>query len=313
VRFIDDGNGESASKVAAGLVNPTTGTRPRSSWRSNVLLPHALKAYGDLEQSTGVKALTERVIRRVFRTPDDERLWRLAADRGVGVQWTPIEAGTLEGVPLPYGGVEYVGAVVDTNATLMVLEALDGITTEKQHVESLHPDPGSLVVWCNGWVASQHPLWSWLPFQPVKGEILDAQISGPVLTSVFLRSIWVIPTAGGSGTAGMQNVRIGSTHEWEDLTPKPTNAAKDSLVETARILLGRDMVVTGHRAAIRPAMQNKRPVLGRHPEHPEHFILNGLGSKGALWAPWAALQLADHIVEGLPLDPEVHTMRFWKT
>ncbi len=312
VHIIDNGTPDSASRIAAGLINPTTGTRPRSSWRSNILLPHATMAYQELERLTGVKLLVERPIRRIFRTPDDERLWRLAADRGVGVKWQPLEQGSIDGVPLPFGGVEYLGAVVDTAATLMVLEALDGIRVEPGTVEQLNPGELETVVWCNGWEASHHALWSWLPFQPVKGEIIDAQIGGPALTAVYLRSIWIIPASGQPPSKGMQNVRIGSTHDWDDLTPQPTQAAREHLVETAQILLDREMVVTGHRAAIRPAMQSKRPVIGRHPEHPSHIILNGLGSKGALWAPWAALQLADHLVDGLPLDPEVSTQRWWK-
>jgi glycine/D-amino acid oxidase-like deaminating enzyme len=213
---------------------------------------------------------------------------------------------------MPFGGVVYDGAVVDTNATMMVLEALDGITVEKKQVDEIEVGEASAVVWCTGWRAAENPLWSWLPFQPVKGEIIDAQISGPPLTSVYLRSIWVIPSSGQSPAKGMQNVRVGSTHDWENLNSKPTRDARQSLVETASILLDRDMVVTGQQAAVRPAMSSKRPVIGRHPEHPEHVILNGLGSKGALWAPWAALQLADHLVDGLPLDPEVSVQRWWK-
>lgn len=311
VRIFDNGHHDTASRVAAGLINPTTGTRPRSAWRSDVLMAHVRTAYANLEKATGVKALVERKIRRVFRTPDDERLWRIATERGVGVEWQAIGQHTIDGVPMPYGGVEYDGAVVDTNATLMALEAVDGITVEEREVETIELEDSDAVVWCTGWQAANHELWKWLPWQPVKGEIIDAQISGPALTGVYLRGIWVIPATGSAPSKGMQNVRIGSTHTWDDLNAGPTKEARESLVETASILLDRDMVVTAHRAAVRPAMRSKRPVIGRHPACPEHIILNGLGTRGALWAPWAATQLVNHLLDGAPLDPEVNIHRWW--
>lgn len=311
VRVLDNGHSDSASRVSAGLINPTTGARPQSSWRSNMLMPFAQHAYAKLEEATGVKCLAERKVRRVFRTPDDERLWRIAVDRGIGVQWTPIPHGALEGVPMPYGGVEYDGAVVDVAATLTVLEALDGVTVQQEQVETFDTTDVDAVVWCTGWHAAQHSLWSWLPWQPVKGEIIDAQISGPFLTGIYLRGIWVVPAVGGSASKGMQSVRIGSTHEWDTLNTETTAAARESLVETASILLERDMIVTGQRAGVRPALRTKRPAIGRHPEHPEHLILNGLGTKGALWAPWAGAQLAAHLLDGAPLDPEVSIQRWW--
>lgn len=310
VEIYDNGSQDIASRVSAGLINPTTGTRPRSSWRGNIILPFTLGAYTKLEEATGVKAMEERKIRRVFRTPDDERLWRLATERGVGVTWKAIPAHTIDGVPMPYGGVEYTGAVVDTSATLAVLEAIDGIAVVQKHIEELEVGSSDAVVWCTGWQASTQPLWSWLPWQPVKGELIEAQMSGPTLGAVYLRSIWVIPS-NVSPQKGMQSVKIGSTHNWDTLDAMTTKEARESLIESASILLDRDMIITGQKAGVRPAMRSKRPVIGRHPKYPEHVILNGLGGKGALWSPWAAKQLADHLVDGIPLDEEVSVERWW--
>jgi glycine/D-amino acid oxidase-like deaminating enzyme len=34
-------------------------------------------------------------------------------------------------------------------------------------------------------------------------------------------------------------------------------------------------------------------------------VLNGLGSRGVLLAPWCAAHLADHLFNGAPIDTEV--------
>lgn len=311
VSIIDDGNAYSASRVSAGLINPTTGARPKSAWRSNTLLPFVRSAYSSLEASTGVKCYSERTLRRIFRTPDDERLWRVGVERGIGVKWTPIPPGTVEGVPMPYGGVEYLAAVVDTPAALTALEVLDGITVEQRNVDEIDVGANDAVVWCTGWHAAQHTLWSWLPFQPAKGEIITAQIGEPYLTSVYMRGIWIIPTNEVPPKSGMQTVVIGSNHDWDNLDTVVTTEARESLVEQASILLDRDMVVTSQKAGVRPAVSTKRPVMGRHPKYPEHVILNGLGTKGSVWAPWAAEQLTSHLVDGIVMDPEVTIQRWW--
>ena len=63
--------------------------------------------------------------------------------------------------------------------------------------------------------------------------------------------------------------------------------------------------LTAHHAAVRPIVHGRKPVLGRHPDHPSLAVFNGLGSKGALHAPWCAAQLAGHLLDGCPLDPEL--------
>ena len=304
VSVYDPNTTSNASRVAAGLINPTTGSRPKSTWRSEILLPFAEEAYRSLESSTGKQLWYPRTIRRVFLTEKDHSLWHHAVERGVGVEWLPLTTPAIDGIALPFGGVEYAGATVDTNATI------DAIGEQLERDRRMLPEEPDVsdydrVIWCTGWTASQHELWSWLPFQPVKGEIIDAEIEGLQLQSVYIRGIWIIP-------AGTGRVRIGSTHDWDDMTSQPTDHARKTLVEKTEVILGRVVTVTGQRAAVRPAARSKRPYIGVHPTHPQHAIVNGLGAKGSLWAPWAARQLADHLLDGKPLDEEVDIQRWWK-
>lgn len=329
VLVFDPHPAENASRVAAGLINPTTGSRPKSTWRSEVLLPFAREAYDAIEREIGASIWTPRVIRRVFLTEKDATLWSLAEQRGVGVDWTPIPGASVDGVSLPFGGVEYAGATVDTNALIdgigAMLERHGYLTTEPHRAAD-----ADVTVWCHGWRAATDALWSWLPFQPVKGEILDAVIDGPPLNAVYIRGIWILPSSeqraassetpaassnvqqGGPQTVGsQQHVRIGSTHDWDDLTEQPTDHGRRTLVEKAQVILGRDVRVIGQRAGIRPAARSKRPYIGLHPEDPTQAIINGLGAKGSLWAPWAARQLADLLLEGKPVDQEVDIQQWW--
>jgi glycine/D-amino acid oxidase-like deaminating enzyme len=105
--------------------------------------------------------------------------------------------------------------------------------------------------------------------------------------------------------------RIGATHDWDDHDPTPTAAARTYLLEQAQLMVAKEIIVTGHRAAIRPSTQFKRPLAGSHPERTGQYVFTGLGTKGALQAPWAARQLVEHMLDDKPLDQEIDIMRWW--
>lgn len=66
----------------------------------------------------------------------------------------------------------------------------------------------------------------------------------------------------------------------------------------------------GMRAVAQP---DRQPIAGEHPHAPNLFVLGALGSKGLLWAPSLAIQLADlilHRPDAQPLPPQAHINRF---
>ena len=61
----------------------------------------------------------------------------------------------------------------------------------------------------------------------------------------------------------------------------------------------------GQQAAIRPSTKTRRPFVGAHAAYKNVFILNGLGTKGASIAPFAAQSLLDFIELSIPIDIEM--------
>ena len=66
------------------------------------------------------------------------------------------------------------------------------------------------------------------------------------------------------------------------------------------------------QAAVRPTVQDRRPLVGQHPEDPSRFMFNGLGTKGASVAPLSSRWLYDLLESGLPVPAEVDIARFWQ-
>jgi glycine/D-amino acid oxidase-like deaminating enzyme len=85
----------------------------------------------------------------------------------------------------------------------------------------------------------------------------------------------------------------------------PTQEKKAFLLDQVRAILQVSFEVLDHRAAIRPTVKDRRPLLGRHPQFPQLALFNGLGTKGASLAPYWANHFADVLLSSAPLDPEV--------
>ena len=85
-----------------------------------------------------------------------------------------------------------------------------------------------------------------------------------------------------------------------------------SLLEKLTTFLKCDFEVVDHVAGIRPTVVDRRPLVGRHPEHKNLYVLNGFGSRGVMIGPYASKQLFDYIEKESELDPEMDIQRFTK-
>ena len=70
--------------------------------------------------------------------------------------------------------------------------------------------------------------------------------------------------------------------------------------------------IIDQEAGIRPTIIDRRPLIGIHPRIDKLFILNGLGTRGSLLAPYTATALYDFIEKQIPIDKEMNISRFEK-
>jgi glycine oxidase len=91
--------------------------------------------------------------------------------------------------------------------------------------------------------------------------------------------------------------------------PIPTAAGRALLEASARALLAQPFTVLSARAGVRVTLPDKRPVAGRHQQEPRLGLFNGLGAKGALWAPMIARQWIAHLTRGEAFDSAVDVRR----
>jgi glycine oxidase len=316
VLVVDPGDAVTSSKVAAGLVTPITGQRLALGWRVDEMLAAARPFYARVEADWGIRVFHRREVRRVFRSAEEAAVWEKrrhepARQPHLARDWIP-EAGE-------FGGCAFHGAYLDT---VGYLTAARNWLRQRGCLLEARVDPAAAAAWpacsvvfCQGFEGVDNPFFDWIRWRAAKGEILTVRTTGLDRGTILSAGQWIVPLEpepGGGGNGGGRGAgetagapmlaRTGSTYDWNHLDTVPTAAARASLEAGLAARHPRPFEVVAHQAAVRPIICESRAVIGVHPARENLAFFNGLGSKGALHAPFFAGQLAAHLVEGRPLE-----------
>ncbi|MBP3960297.1 FAD-binding oxidoreductase [Gemmata sp. G18] len=318
VLVVDRESGNSASRLAAGLVTPATGKRIAKSWRWAELFPAAVAFYRSREAELGDTFFRQRPALRFFI---DARECEEYQRRAGGLLHGLVESTTdinPEWFDAPFGGFSMpaaarldVSCYLNTSRahfrargayrTAEVVPRDVELTTTGVRVSSLSVEART-VIFCRGFDAGTDPWFGSIKFNAAKGEILTVRVPGLTEDRVIHRGIWLAPI-------GNEVFRVGATYTWEPLDSAPTTEGRAEIESRLRAFLRLPFEVLDHNAAVRPVIDAGFPVLGRHPEHPQLAYFNGLGSKGSLLAPFFADQLASHLCGEGTIDPEVNVLK----
>lgn len=321
ILIIGDSSLPSSSKVAAGIFNPLTGKKLVKTWLADDLFPYAKAFYTSLEQRLGAQFVHEASIYRPFRSIEEQNTYLAqTADPGVAPYTSRKQdpAQELSYVQADFGGLEVIqSGWIDLPLLLEKSKAYfneAGLYQETHFaIQDLEVRPefvtwkGSTfgkVVFCQGFMALENPFFNWLPFAPVKGQILEIATEDILKPYIINQGIFALPLAG-------NKVKVGATYSWDPLDWEATTAATHELESKLTGLLKIPYTLTSAVAGIRPSVKDRRPLIGIHPEFPNVGIFNGLGTKGVTLAPFFAGQFAGHMINGKELNPLVNIKRYF--
>lgn len=299
----DAGHEGAATVAAAGIINPITGRRLVTSWRVDALLPLARTTYQEIGDALGLPLWRALRVRRLFADERERAVWDKKRTTG-------------ELAPFAREGDE-AGFWIEGAARVDLRALIAGLRTRwekegrlrRERVDGIREaERGAVVIDCSGLEGARGGAFEFVPWEFSKGEMLELAVrEGALEPDVVLnRRHWLLPV--GPGAAW-----VGATHEPGVVDRAPTLVGRAVLEASARQLLSdAAFTVTGHRAGVRVNLPDKRPVAGRHPLHERLGLINGLGAKGALWAPMLAAAWARHLREGAGFDAEIDVARFAK-
>lgn len=307
VKIFNAPNIPSSSKVAAGIYNPVTGKRLVKTWLADKIFPFLEDFYPQLEKELNAKFFHPMSLFHPF--PDEASQKFFKSDHVAddffdfcsltfeNITRQEIVNSTLGGITMKHAG--WVDLKVMLNAFRDYFLARN-ILFETNEPPKISED---ITIFCEGFNGKSNPYFSYLPFNPVKGEILDIEIKNLDLKEIINQGVFVIPLE-------KNTCRLGATYKWDVLDFNATEEGKDILSEKYQKLMKPQMRVLSQLAGVRPATKDRRPFLGMHAEVENIGIFNGFGSKGVSLAPFFGKQFVDFLVYQKELYPEVNINRF---
>ena len=310
---------QQASSVAVGLYNPVVLKRFTTVWKAEETLDLATEKYAALEKLLDITINYKIPVYRKFASIEEQNQWFSAMDKPVLDRFlsSQIVQSSNPNIKAPYN----FGRVLETGRidTVKLIKTYRKFLKENNLLfhepfdyDSLKLNIGHIeyknikskcVVFTEGFGMSKNPYFKNLSLNPVKGEIITIKAPELNLDVIIKSSVFIVPM-------GNHLYAVGATYNWTDKTKNPTNEGKEELLRKLKSVIDCDFEVVGHVAGLRPTVLDRRPLVGVHPKYKNLFVLNGLGTRGVMNAPYVAEQLFNLIENGIPLDKEIDINRF---
>jgi glycine oxidase len=320
-KIIGDQNLSNCSKVAAGIWNPIVFKRLTKSWLADDIVPFLNKFYTSCEKRVNKKLITQRQLLKPFTEEQEKKLWLKKAS----LELNEFLDDTIYDNNLP----ELVNCkisnqygIVKQSGNLNMLEFLrttdlffkDQLLDEIFDHASLEVNSDFVsyknliaknIVFCEGYLVKNNPLFNWIPLKPAKGEVLT--ITAPELK---LKD-QILNKNGFLMDLENDKFKVGATYEWQDLTEETTKKGLTELTDKLSQLINCNFTIATHEAGVRPSSVDRRPIIGLHPKYNNLYIFNGLGTKGVMLAPYFAKKFVNFYLQKEDLPTDVNIDRFY--
>lgn len=317
--FVFDDGSQQSSSVAVGLYNPVVLKRFTEVWKAKELLESALPKYKILEQLLETHLDYKIPVYRKFSSIEEQNQWFTSADKRSmeDLLSTQIVRNSNSKIKAPFGfGEVFKTGRIDTNVLIKqyrrFLENLKEISYETFDYNALVISKESIIykdviakfiVFAEGFGVVNNPYFKNLPLNVAKGEIITIKAPELKINFILKGSVFIVP---------IENdlYAVGATYNWEDKTNTSTEEAKQELINKLKTIISCEFEVVDQVAGIRPTVKDRRPLVGAHSNYNNLFVLNGLGTRGVMIAPFVAEKLYNFIENQIPLDKEIDINRF---
>lgn len=319
--LVYEDNSQTSSLVAGGVYNPVILKRYSPVWNVKEQLAVALPFYERLEKKFDTTFDHKFAIKKAFKSIQDQNNWFSAFDKP---NVAPFLDATLDNQPYAgvigdhsFGNVKE-GGRIDTHLLVETyrnyLEENHWIRFEKFNHKDISFEndtvryqalEASKIVFSEGFGLKENPYFNYLPLEEVKGETITIYAPGLDIDFLLKSTLFVMPI-------GNHLYKVGATFNHADKTSVPSTEGRDELVDKLKKVLDTPFQIVAQAAGIRPAVKDRRPMVGIHTQFKNLVVLNGLGTRGVMISPTIAKNLFHHLEVGEPLDPEIDIKRFDK-
>ena len=308
-----------ASQVAGGAFIPIVFRTLKKAEMIDEYLPALFNTYDWIEKLSGKKFLHMIPSLKLFNC-DDLPKWQVAKESPAGefikelysqVDITGVRPGFSGAVIEPSGWVDTkvlsagMGEWFLKN-DLLIQEKLDykRIDLQKDGMVVNGKIKAGKIIFCEGAGAIHNPWFGNAGFSLNKGEILEIDVPGLPGEYIVRCDVFVMPL-------GNSRFRVGATYDRKNIDNNPTETGKQQLLKKLDAILTLPYKIISHNAGIRPSIKDRKPILGVHPDLPQIYVFNGLGSKGVLFGPYWAAKMAELLIHGKIPPSMVNVNRYF--
>jgi hypothetical protein len=301
------------------LYNPVVLKRFTEVWKAKELLNRALPRYKALEELLKIKLDYKLPVYRKFSSIEEQNQWFTAADKPSLESYLSNQivknSNPKINAPFGFGEVLQTGRI-DTNTLLFnyrnYLKKGNFLKKEQFDYNELVFYKDSVeykdiiakhIVFAEGYGVVNNPYFKELPLKVAKGELITIKAPELKINFILKSSVFIVPL-------GNNLYSVGATYNWEDQSKAITAKGREELENKLKTIISCEYEVIDQVAGIRPTVIDRRPLVGKHLKHKNLFVLNGLGTRGVMIAPYVAEQLYNFIELNTPLDKEIDINRF---
>lgn len=308
-----------SSKVAGGMYNPVILKRFTPVWDAEQQLDRAIPFYKELEQLLHGSYDYKIDVCRLFTSVEEQNNWFAKCDHPLLSKFMSpsIDRKQYKGIDAAFGYGKVLGTGrIDTKTLLedyrsylsdkglLVSDSFDYNQVQfNEESVNYNSIKASRIVFCEGFGIKRNPFFNYLPLQEAKGELITIHSPELEIDFVLKSSVFIMPL-------GSDLFKVGATFKWSDKTNTPTKEGKLELLQKLNRLIKVPFKVVDHVAGIRPAVKDRRPLIGVHPKKGQLAILNGLGTRGVMIAPTVSKELYNYLENGVALRKEIDINRF---
>lgn len=307
-------NENSASQIAAGIINPVVLKKFTTFWLALEQINFLTKTMVEVENYLGKNFLIQENIHRIFHDETEKNLWHDKAKTEELEPFLVSHFQQLDIIKNPYG----TGAV-NLSARLNVSEFFshfsayfdryDYLQEEKFDYEQIFGNVYKEfifknIVFCEGMGVRKNPFFNDIEVIPNKGHHLKVKLSQAMSQQYTLKKKhFLFPLDN-------QFHYYGGTYDPNERENEIDDFKKEELIAGLREFYPHEFKIEEINYGFRPTVKDRRPILGNHPQHKNFYIYNGLGARGILNGCFFAEKLFQHIEHGKTLMPEVNLERF---
>ncbi|KIC62066.1 NAD(P)/FAD-dependent oxidoreductase [Chryseobacterium taiwanense] len=306
---------KSASQVSAGIINPVVLKKFTTFWKAQEQIDFLKDSLKEIEGYTGKNYLIDAPIHRIFHDENEQKLWQKKSENSELINFLDKNFDHIEGVKNDFNtGKVNQSARLDVsgfftglfgfleNGSQLIKEKFD--YAKINTIDSTYKDiEFENIIFCEGMGVKENPFFSEILVNANKGHHIKVKLSEPLSQNITIKKKHFLFPIG-------DVYFYGGTYDREQLHSHIDESAVEQLVKGLGEIYPYDFEVKEVNFGFRPTVKDRRPIIGKHNEHSQMYVFNGLGARGILNGCYFSKVLYDFIENELPLPAEVSMERF---